>query len=170
MSTPGRSKRKRKPASTRPSTRAYTADIAAALVSDPVEDDLPRYQALIDAAAAHDDSWFQRCFPAFSRFRRLREERAPIDVDIGYAHAADLSEEDAECIFDLTKTNMQTLSAQPESRPVPRLSPASLTLTPLLRARSPSYDACETPGWSWDDGSQSAALRTIRRDSPCHAR
>ena len=68
MSTPGRSKRKRKPASTRPSTRAYTADIAAALVSDPVEDDLPRYQALIDAAAAHDDSWFQRCFPAFSRF------------------------------------------------------------------------------------------------------
>ena len=70
-----------------------------------------RYNQLINTAAALDNAWYRRAFPAFNRYTKARDGRA-IDVLLSYCSADELTPEQREAIFQMTKTNMRALSAQ----------------------------------------------------------
>ena len=72
-----------------------------------------RYRALVDTAAAQDGDWFHSSFPAFSAFpmRQPSVDVLPLDLRLRYTHVGEMSDDEKQRIFDITKGNMQTLSA-----------------------------------------------------------
>ena len=109
--------KKKKPHSTA-STSA--ASLEAALFHDPKAAAVRRYNQLVNTAAAFDNAWYRRTFPAFNRYTKAREGRS-VDVLLSYCAADELTPEQREAVFQLTKTNMRTLSVQqqPHSSPAP---------------------------------------------------
>ena len=69
-----------------------------------------RYSQLINTAGAFDNAWYRRTFPAFNRYTKSRDGRA-VDVLLSYCTADELTAEQREAVFQITKTNMRTLSA-----------------------------------------------------------
>ena len=105
---PPETKKKKQPAG---GAATSAASLEAALFHDPNATALRRYNQLINAAAAFDNAWYRRTFPAFSRYTKARDGRA-VDVLLSYCTADELTPEQREAAFQMTKANMRALSVQ----------------------------------------------------------
>ena len=120
MPPPDKSTSKKLPATASKSA----ASLEAALFHDPNAAVVRRYNQLVNTASAFDNAWYRRTFPAFHRYTKARDGRS-VDALLSYCAADQLTAEQSEAVFQLTKHNMQTL-----------------------------YDECSSEGWKWNDSSQ----------------
>ena len=93
-----------------PVASSSAASLEAALFHDPNAAAVRRYNQLVNTAAAFDNAWYRRTFPAFNRYTKARDTRA-VDVLLSYCTADELTAEQREAVFQMTKANMKTLSA-----------------------------------------------------------